>query len=199
MMIHPTVNLQDEKLYQLGFVTHDLDSALDYWIEVAGAGPFFVGQFHMENQICRGRPSSHVFTAANGFSGEIMIEVIRPDDDEPSVYSEWLEIKGKAPVAGHLHHLLFLSDNYEKSYERYVKLGAKQGLDGNAVGGGRVCYLDLIDSLGYFVELMDQTPVVQRCFKGAELAHRNWDGTNPIRPFEEALAIFTGQKDEAIS
>jgi catechol 2,3-dioxygenase-like lactoylglutathione lyase family enzyme len=178
----------DQTLYQIGYVVRDMDAALDYWTRVVGAGPFFLGQFSMVEQSYRGAPSQQSFTAACGFSGPLMIELIRPDDDQPSVYKEWIQTKGEPPVAGWPHHLFFKTDDYDAAYQRFIAGGAKRAFDGIATGGGRLCYLDTIETFGLFVELMDLSPLVRTFFDAVEGAAREWDGSNPVRAFADAFS-----------
>jgi hypothetical protein len=43
-------------LIRMAYVTTDLDPALDYWVEVADAGPFYVADYEPKQQVYRGLP-----------------------------------------------------------------------------------------------------------------------------------------------
>ena len=80
---------------QTAFVVEDLQAAVDHWITNTGAGPFFVlPHFLVPGQTYRGEESKADITIAMGFAGHMLIELIQPLDDNPSVYRETIEHRG---------------------------------------------------------------------------------------------------------
>ena len=66
---------------QVAYVVEDLDSALEHWIGILNAGPFFVFEHaELSDQLYRGAASSIDVTLAVGNSGDVQIELILPED-----------------------------------------------------------------------------------------------------------------------
>ena len=74
---------------QTAFVVEDLQAAIDHWVTNCRAGPFFVlDHFLVPGQTYRGEESRADITIAMGFAGHMLMELIQPLDDHPSVYQE---------------------------------------------------------------------------------------------------------------
>jgi hypothetical protein len=69
--------MMKRNLMQMGYVTRDLEQALDYWIDVVGAGPFFYADYEPENQVYRGAPTHIRFRNAYGYLGGMQVEIIQ--------------------------------------------------------------------------------------------------------------------------
>ena len=66
------------KVYQNCYVVNDLDAAISHWVNVVGAGPFFVKR-RLDNLVIdyRGTPSSLNIDFALGQAGPVHIELIQ--------------------------------------------------------------------------------------------------------------------------
>ena len=77
---------------QTAFIVPDLEAAIAHWARDMKAGPFFVlPHLLTPGQTYRGSESTADVTLAMGFAGHMMIELIQPLDDNPSVYRETIE------------------------------------------------------------------------------------------------------------
>lgn len=87
-------------IMQLAFVPEDFDAAVKHWTQVMGVGPFFLIEgIHLEGMKYRGQPTDAVFDLALAYWGDLQIELIRPRDNHPSVYT------GEYGATGNgLHH-----------------------------------------------------------------------------------------------
>lgn len=86
---------------QTAFVVADLDAAIARWVRDLGAGPFFVLEHLLApGQVYRGAESRADARLAMGFAGHMLIELIEPLDDHPSVYAETIALRGHG-----FHHL----------------------------------------------------------------------------------------------
>lgn len=161
---------------QVAYVVQDLDKALRYWIDVMKAGPFFLFKHaEMENQTYRGATANVDVTLAVGNSGDVQIELIYCENDEPSVYKEFLDA-GRTGV----HHLGLMPENYQETYAQYISLGFEPAFE-CAIGGTNLVYFDTVDSLGHFTELWDNSETFLNFMAEVKAASRGWDGSDPIR------------------
>jgi hypothetical protein len=169
------------RLSQMGYVTRDLEASLDYWIEVAGAGPFYCAEYEPERQIHRGEATHIRFRLAYGYLGDVHIEVVQQVSGGSSAYTEALDNAGGAiPAGGVLHHVLMLHDGYDAIHDGYIAAGAEPCYSAFVEGVGRFCYLELVEDTAVFEAA---------CAKMRE-AHEGWDGSRPRRDFEEVLALL---------
>jgi hypothetical protein len=176
------------KLVQLGYVTRDMEAAVDHWVTTAGAGPFYYADYEPERQMYRGQPTQIRFRVAYGFLGDVHIEVIQQLEGGASAYTEALEQASSVPVGGLFHHMLFLHDGYDASSDAYLAAGATPCYSAFVEGVGRFCYLDARPLTGCFVEFVEDTSFFEACCVKMREAHLGWDGRNPRRTLDEVIA-----------
>jgi hypothetical protein len=175
-----------ESVVQLAYLVRPggLNDAIDYWLNQIGAGPFFTGDFRLEQQTHRGRPTNAGVRVALAYHGDMQIELIEPLDDAPSPYKEWLDKYPSLPRAGLYHHVMMDHVDFDKTYNRYLASGCKEGFLGRSSAGTRVAYLDAADTIGGFIELVEPNPGwTAMCAEMREIS-RTWDGSNPRRGLE---------------
>jgi len=72
---------------QLAWLPPDFDAAVRYWTEVMGVGPFFLMEnIQLNDMRYLGQPTDAVFSLALSYWGDTQIELIRPENDAPSIY-----------------------------------------------------------------------------------------------------------------
>lgn len=169
----------DRNFMQLAWVVPDLDQAIEHWTRRAGIGPFFIfDDLRYDKAMYRGSPAPSApfnITAAVGQAGDMQIELICQHDNEPSMFRD-LVPEGKTGF----HHVGIYCDDYDAELEAYQSQGAEIAFSGLMMGF-RTCWLDLSDSLGFMVELVDSNEVADGIFKTFRDAADNWDGSNPVR------------------
>lgn len=162
---------------QLAYVVRDLDAALKYWTETLKVGPFFLFEHcPLDNQIYRGSPSNVDVTLALGNSGALQIELIYQNNDEPSVYKEFLDA-GREGV----HHFGMMPVDYPATCAHYRALGHEAAFVSD-IGGAELTYFDTVDAVGHFIELWDNNDTFKNLFTLVEDAATGWDGKDPVRP-----------------
>ncbi len=169
-----------EGVAQTAFIVPDLTAAIQHWVADLRAGPFFVlPNLLVPGQTYRGEPSRADVTLAMGFAGHMMIELIQPLDKNPSVYRETIDKRGYG-----YHHMGIACADVEASAADYATRGWLEAYRAAVPTGGEVVYLDngTGADLG-FIELLPVTPGMDETFTRFWEASRNWDGTDPIRPF----------------
>lgn len=165
---------------QTAFIVPDLEAAIRQWATDMRAGPFFVlPHLLVPGQTYRGQESRADVTLAMGFAGHMMIELIQPLDDHPSVYRETIEARGYG-----YHHMGIACADVEADVAAYSQRGWHEAYRAAVPTGGEVVYLDNGSGAATgFIELLPVTPGMDATFTRFWEASRNWDGRNPIRPF----------------
>lgn len=167
-------------LAQTAFIIPDLSAAIAHWTRDLRAGPFFVlDHFLAPGQTYRGAESKADITLAMGFAGHMLIELIQPLDEAPSVYRETIGRRGYG-----FHHLGLACVDVEAVSRDYQARGYAEAFRAAVPTGGEVVYLD--DGTGAdlgFLELLPVTPGMDAAFTRFWEASRGWDGSDPVRPF----------------
>jgi hypothetical protein len=165
---------------QTAFIVPDLAAAMDHWTRFMGAGPFFaIPSLLVPGQIYRGAASTADITLAMGFTGHMMIELIQPLDNNPSVYKETIEKRGYG-----FHHVGIAFEDAEAASRDYQARGWHEAYRARVPTGGEVIYLDNGRGAAEgFIELLPVTPGMDATFTRFWEASRNWDGSDPVRPF----------------
>jgi hypothetical protein len=165
---------------QTAFIVPDLHAAIDRWVADTRAGPFFaLPHFLVPGQTYRGEESRADITIAMGFAGHMLIELIQPLDDEPSVYKETIELRGFG-----FHHLGIACADVDAASRDYQSRGYTEAFRAKVPTGGEVVYLDngTGPQLG-FLELLPVTSGMDATFTRFWEASRDWDGSDPVRSF----------------
>ena len=165
---------------QTAFIVPDLTGAIHHWVRDMGAGPFFVlPHLYAPGQVYRGAQSLADVTLAMGFAGHMLIELIQPLDDHPSVYRETRELRGFG-----FHHLGIACIDVEAASADYQARGYHEAYRAAVPTGGEVVYLDNGTGAAQgFIELLPVTPGMDETFTRFWRASQDWDGTDPVRPF----------------
>jgi methylmalonyl-CoA/ethylmalonyl-CoA epimerase len=159
---------------QIAFAPKDFDVALKHWTETMGVGPFFLMEnIVLEDLRYRGEPSNFVFSLALAYWGDIQIELIRRENDAPSIYD------GKLGDA--LHHTCILTDDIEKARDIALQSGATVLVEGKVGPDGHVLYLETGGGPGSIVEILQSASGSAGLFQMIKDASVGWDGSEPLR------------------
>lgn len=161
---------------QLAWLPEDFDAAIKHWTEVMGVGPFFLLEnIELANMRYRGAPTAAKFTLALSYWGDVQIELIRPENEEPSIYS------GKYAVRDRLHHVCLLVDDIADAYAACAEMGAEIIVEGDVGDSGKVIYADPGMGPGNLVEMLQPQPGTADLFAMIRQTATGWDGTEPVR------------------
>lgn len=169
------------EIMQLAFVPDDFDAAIRHWTETMGVGPFYLIEgIHLDGMKYRGAPTDAVFTLALAYWGDLQIELIRPENDAPSIYS------GEYAVGDRLHHVCILVDDLAAARAVCEAQGAEIMVEGK-FGASEVIYVDPGPDAGggpgSLVEILQQDKSGPDLFAIIKAASVDWDGTEPVRRF----------------
>jgi Glyoxalase/Bleomycin resistance protein/Dioxygenase superfamily len=169
----------DDGIVQTAYVVEDIHGAISKWVEQLKVGPWFLLEhFSGIDASYRGKPSDADVAIAMSFAGHMMIELIQPNNDAPSVYRETIEKRGYG-----FHHWGIGSRDFDRDVETYRKRGAEMAFFARVPSGGRVAYMDTAAQLPGMVELIELGANFEPMFTGFYRAALAWDGRNPVRPF----------------
>ena len=164
------------EVIQMAYLPSDFDAALKYWTEVVGVGPFFL----MENiqlgaMKYRGQPTDAMFSIAIAYWGDIQIELIRAENDAPSIYG------GEYGVKDQLHHICIFVKDIADARRACAEVGAEVIVEGKVGDSGEVIYVDAGGGPGHLIELLQPMAGSEGLFEMIKATGRNWDGSEPLR------------------
>jgi catechol 2,3-dioxygenase-like lactoylglutathione lyase family enzyme len=160
---------------QVGYIVNDLDAALASWVAL-GVGPWFVMRGMPIRALYRGAPCEIRLTLALANSGEMQIELLHPDDDTPSIYTEFL-------AAGHegYHQLAYWTEDFGATMNAVAEAGWPVVWLGGEDLGARFAYIEPPNSPATIIELMELNEATIGMGTFIRDAAAGWDGTDPIR------------------
>jgi len=168
----------DQSIIQTAYVVKDIRGAIAQWIEHLRVGPWFLLERFCVEASYRSKPANTDVAIAMSFAGHMMIELIQPNDNAPSVYREVIDQRGYG-----FHHWGVGSKDFDRDVETYRKRGAELALLLRVPTGGRVAYMDTTAQLPGMVELIELGADLEPIFTGFYRATLGWDGKDPVRPF----------------
>ncbi len=161
---------------QLAYLPADFDAAVKYWTETMGVGPFYL----MENVSLgdckyKGVPTGAVFSIAIAYWGDVQIELVRAENDEPSINV------GEYAVTDRLHHICIFVDSIAEARAACAAAGAEVLVEGTVGPDGHVIYVDAGGGPGTVIELLQNMTGADAIFQMIKDAGKDWDGTDPLR------------------
>ena len=96
------------QIAQIGYVVRDIRASMDNWVQ-SGVGPwFYVDRVQLDYFRHRGVDSDMEMSVAVANSGDIQIELIKPRNDAPSVYKEFLDSGREG-----MQHIAYWTTDYQ--------------------------------------------------------------------------------------
>ena len=145
--------LDEDQVFQICFVTHDLEASLAWFGDLTGKQPSHIGKAAdpaVAKAEYMGNPASVSCRLAIFRFGNLDVEFLEPGP-EKSAWRDLLEEKGPG-----VHHIAFRTRNMTKrsAYlrDKGFALLQKAEYDG---GGGRYAYFDTTPTLGIQLELLE--------------------------------------------
>ena len=163
-------------IIQLAYLPSDFDATLKYWTETMGVGPFYLMEnVQLGEMKYRGEPTTSVFSIAIAYWGDIQIELIRPENDAPSIYT------GEYAVKDRLHHVCIFVESIVQARQACAAIGAEVLVEGKVGDSGEVIYVDAGGGPGHVIELLQPMAGSEGLFQMIRDAARDWDGSDPLR------------------
>ena len=139
---------------------------------------FLLEHFTGERGTYRGEPGDVDVALAMAHAGHMLVELIAPHDDRPSVYQEAIERGGYG-----FHHFGVGTLDYDADLARHREQGHELAFETWVPTGGRVGYVDTTAELPGYVELIEMDAATDAAFTRFYAQSLAWDGTDPVRPF----------------
>lgn len=163
-------------IMQMAWVPEDFGAAIQHWTQTMGVGPFYMMEdIALEDMRYRREPTDAMFSLALANWGDMQIELIRPENDAPSIYT------GEYGVHDRLHHVCLLIDNIADAYAACETHGAEIMIEGKIGDEGRVIYADPGKGPGSLIEILQPQPGTSEVFAMIREAAIGWDGSDPVR------------------
>ncbi|MFT4230258.1 MAG: VOC family protein [Microbacterium sp.] len=142
--------------YQLGYVTTDLDEAIDGYARTLGGVDFSISDRTLRPRL-RHVDSSLRVRFGLGFVGDVMVELIEPVSGETGFYADLLPPSGFGIA---LHHFGYLLDP-RADWGAFRAAVDEERVAFELSGDPNVVYLDTRAELGHYVEYLHFTPDVR--------------------------------------
>jgi len=156
--------------FQQAHFVPDIAAAIEHWVAVVGAGPFFHAPHHRTDWFeYRGEPVEADVSYAFGYAGDIQIQFIEQHDDTPSIYREMY-----GPGEGGLHHIGILVDDYAGERQRMLDAGHAIACELRA-DGAQAVYFDTRAAIGCYTELHSTPERIMSTFARWRAAHEATD------------------------
>jgi len=172
----------------MGYVVQDIEAAMQHWTRALRVGPFYYAEgapIH-ENRYC-GTASDVRASIALSYSGNMQIALIQQRNEAPSSFLDFLN----AGRIG-LHHVGFFSSNFDRDLHRAREVGLSV-LQTSVIGkpDGKFAILSSEDPVRTRPALIATSDSNLDLFRMVEKEAQRWDGSGPIRRFENSKSWKT--------
>lgn len=160
-------------MIQLGFVVADLEAALQEFTTAFGAGPWFLSppdSAIATDAVYRGSPVTVQAQVALAFAGELMIELIRPDPDSRSVFTE-----GTPERRDGLHHFGFAVDDFDARAAELGAAGRQVVFTARTLRGSRLAMVESALAGSGYEEIIELIPRTRHFYDFMRLQALTWD------------------------
>lgn len=172
-----TVPFLSRPIHHVGFNVTDLRPAIDTWVAVYGAGPFYVNE-HVVYDECTayGAPAVWDHSAGFGKCGSLPVELQQTHDLRPAELARPFTADGRSAV----NHVGVTAEDPAAESARLDALGF--GLCMHArLGEVQFFWHDATAAFGYCLEVIGAGPGLDAFFGTVAAGARDWDGRDPIR------------------
>ena len=164
-------------IHHVGFHVPDLRAAIDTWVTVHGAGPFYLLE-HVGFDECtsRGTPAGWDHSAAFGQCGAVPVELQQVHDLRP------LELAGAftADGRGAVNHVGIVTHDAAAESARLESLGFELSMYAR-LGELEFFWHDARKAFGYCIEVITAGQRLDAFWDTVAGGARDWDGRDPVR------------------
>jgi catechol 2,3-dioxygenase-like lactoylglutathione lyase family enzyme len=139
--------------FQVAYVVGDSEAARGIFAERFG-----VPKWQILDMVALQGEESPVRTISNAYSGDVMVELIEPRPEKPSIYRDWTP---EAKDGFRFHHLGFLvptPEEFAATVERLEAAGFPTAMGGSFGDLLDYHYADVTGTLGHYYELVHLRP-----------------------------------------
>lgn len=166
---------------QMAYVVPDIREAARRHSELFGSGPFFVAEhIPFRTSVYRGKEMTFAHSSSFGQWGDMQVEFMQREDDQPSVLTDVLDITGGNCAT---HHKAIIIPNPQDVAAAFERAGYPIAWTGIMEVGIEVFMIDTLALYGHMIELYAPSPEVESFYAMVKDAAVGFDGTDPIREF----------------
>lgn len=164
-------------IHHAGFDVPDLRAAIETWVTVFGAGPFYVNE-HVAYDECTssGSPAVWDHSAAFGQWGSLPVELQQTHDLRPAELVRPLTADGRSAV----NHVGVTADDPAAESARLESLGFALSVH-SRIGELEFFWHDATEAFGYCIEVITAAPAFDAFWATVAGGARDWDGRDPVR------------------
>lgn len=164
-------------IHHVGFHVPDLRAAIDTWVTVYGAGPFYLlEQVSFDECTSRGEPAAWDHSAAFGQCGAIPVELQQVHDLRPKELARPFTADGRTAV----NHVGVTADDPAAESARLQSLGFGLRLYAR-LGELEFFWHDATEAFGHAIEVITAAPGLDAFWDTVAGGARDWDGRDPVR------------------
>jgi methylmalonyl-CoA/ethylmalonyl-CoA epimerase len=165
----------DRPIFHVGYVVQDIASAIEYWSQTFGAGPFFVlGRFEFDEVRALGQSAVFDHAVAFGQCGSIAVEFQQIAACEPAEAATKL-VRDRAS----LNHVAFMSPDPAADSDRLERAGMPQFM--YARRGPMELRFHDAPALGHAIEIHQESDQMKAFFAELARVSKDWDGEEALR------------------
>lgn len=173
--------ITNEMYRQIAYVVPDIRAAARKHSELFGSGPFFVAEhIRFKSSIYRGKPLPFHHSAAFGQWGDMQVEFLQREDDQPSALTDVLDRTGGRAT---MHHKAIIIPEAAEAAAALEKAGYPIAWRGMMEVGIEVFMVDTTELYGHMIELYAPSDTVDAFYGMVRDAAVGFDGTDPLRSF----------------
>ena len=164
-------------LHHVGFNVPDLRAAIDTWVAVYAAGPFYINE-HVayDESTASGAPAVWDHSAAFGQWGALPVELQQTHDVRPAELARPFTADGRAA----LNHVGVAAEDPAAESARLESLGFALCMHAR-LGEVEFFWHDTTEAFGYCIEMITAAPGLDAFFSMVAGGARDWDGRDPVR------------------
>src|SRR5947209_3045558 len=177
-----TADLLRREIHHVGFSVPDLRGAIDTWVNVYGAGPFYLNEHVTYDEATSGgRTLVWDHSAAFGQWGPVPIELQQTHELRPAGLVGPFTAGGRAAI----NHVGITADDPVAESARLESLGFRPCMRAR-LGTVDFFWHDAIEKFGYCIELITAGAELDAFFDTIAAGARRWDGQNQIHSVTSA-------------
>ena len=174
---------------QIAYAVPDVRAAARTWVELWGAGPFFIrDHIPVTDVVYRGRPAVFDHSSAYGQWGEVMVELVQDHGVGPSAVRDIF-----APGESGLHHMAYFVDDLDATTSRLAAAGCELAMSATSGGAVRFHFVDALATHGHMFELYEPTAHLRGFYAAVAAAAVDWDGSDPLRSSQPNIRSDRGR------
>jgi hypothetical protein len=171
--------MPNHKVAQIAYHVRDIRIAASQMHQRFGAGPFFISEnIMLESATHRGKPTDFVHSSAYGQWGDVMVELVRQEDDSSiTPFRDMFSVEQEG-----LHHTAIIIDSFEDTVKHFEDTGFELATRCRTLNGSvEFGFIDAVSTLGHMIEIYEGSPGLLGFYQMVKDASLNWDGRDLLR------------------